>query len=185
MTFYIPQGDWPLDYEAIFAFFIKLGYTPIEEGGDFLVLPGGTDLNVRPNRDAFEIACFDEYNAKGLPIIGLCRGFQLSVIRQGGLILHNIPSINYIKHTTVTGGWMGKSSWHKTSLGFQTNTRHHQGFLGLPHGWKVLDITPDGIIEAGAHENIFGVQWHPEREEMIKTKADEWFVETLKKHLNR
>jgi gamma-glutamyl-gamma-aminobutyrate hydrolase PuuD len=46
-----------------------------------------------------------------------------------------------------------------------------------------LDKTSDDIIEAATDGHTLAVQWHPEREEMWKTNALEWYVEELQKML--
>jgi gamma-glutamyl-gamma-aminobutyrate hydrolase PuuD len=183
-TFYIPKGNWPLNFEVYSSFFKKLGYTQREDEGDFLVLPGGSDLGVRPNRDLFESENYANYITKGRPIAAICRGMQLSIVDDGGILIPHIPDVlEDIKHTTLTGHWKGQSTWHKTSLGFLTNSRHHQGFTDIPDGWTVLDKTSDGIIEAATDGHTLAVQWHPEREEMWKTNALDWYVEELQKML--
>lgn len=184
-TFYIPQGNWPLDFASYSNFFKRLGFTQVDDGGDFLVLPGGADLGVRPIRDAFEKKTYAEYILKDLPIVGICRGMQLALAEDGGKLIDHIPDEFFsVKHTTLTGNWRGPSTWHTTSLGFSTNSRHHQGFSEVSEGWEILDSTSDGIVEAVKDKHTFAVQWHPEREEMWNTKAMDWYVETLKKHLN-
>jgi len=184
-TFYIPKGNWPLTFDVYSSFFEKLGYTQSDKEADFLVLPGGSDLGVRPNRDAFEKETYASYIMKGKPIVAICRGMQLAISEDGGHLIPHIPDeYNEVKHTTISGHWKGQSTWHTTHLGFSTNSRHHQGFSSVPCDWEILDYTSDGIIEAATDGRTFAVQWHPEREEMWKTNALDWYIESLKKHLN-
>ena len=183
-SFYIPAGDWPLDYETYSSFFKRLGFQEKTSDADFLVLPGGADLHVRVNRDKAETDAYAFYVSQKKPVIAICRGMQLVCSLNNNELITHIPNISQeIKHTTLSDHWMGQSAWHITSLGFSTNSRHHQGFNQLNESWIVLDKTPDGIIEAAKRENIFGVQWHPERKEMQGTRAEEWYVEELKKTL--
>ena len=184
-TFYIPRGNWPLNFEVYSSFFKRLGYSESETEGDFLVLPGGADIGMRPLRDEYEKKVYSEYTVKGRPIIGICRGMQLVLSEGGASMIPHIPDDYFdVKHTTLSGNWRGQSTWHTTSLGFTTNSRHHQGFCSLPNDWRLLDSTSDGIVEAVTDGQVFGVQWHPEREEMWNTLAMDWFVSTLKNHLN-
>lgn len=184
-TFYIPIGNWPLNFEVYSSFFRKLGYIPGTEESDFLVLPGGADLGVRHLRDEFEKKEYASYISKGKQVVGICRGMQLALSEDGALLIPHIPDVYHdVKHTTLNGNWRGQSTWHTTRLGFSTNSRHHQGFVDVPCDWKVLDSTDDGIVEAVNDGRTFAVQWHPEREEMWNTQAMDWYVETLKKHLN-
>ena len=85
-------------------------------------------------------------------------------------------------HTTMVGGWHGDSAWHTTASGIYTNSRHHQGFhvKDVSRPWETLDWTSDGLVEAIQHGNQFGVQWHPELDEMIGTDALRWWQEKAK-----
>ena len=183
--FYIPVGNWPVTFELYSSCFKKLGYQEGGEDSDFLILPGGSDLGVRPIRDEFEKKVYATYILKGKPVIGICRGMQLTIAEDGGKLIPHIPDEYHdVKHTAITGNWKGQSTWHQTQLGFSTNSRHHQGFSEVPCDWSVLDYTDDGIIEAATDGKTFAVQWHPEREEMWNTNALDWYIESLKKHIN-
>jgi gamma-glutamyl-gamma-aminobutyrate hydrolase PuuD len=183
ITFYVAKGDWPLKLQEYSCFFERLGYQHGEENSDFLVLPGGADLGVRKNRDDYERRILEEYQNR--KVVGICKGFQLAGVEFGASLLEHIPDLELpVHHGTLSSDWKGKSCWHRTQKGFITNTRHHQGFLEMP-GWEILDSTEDGIVESASFHNFFGVQWHPEKEEMKGSAAEEWFAETLSHHLNK
>lgn len=183
-TFYIPTGDWPLNLKEYQSFFQYLGYIPSDTDADFLVLPGGSDIGDRPNRDDSEKKSLENYVSQKKPVIGICRGMQLVLSEDGGKLIKHIPAeCEQLIHTTINGYWTGQSTWHITNLGFSTNSRHHQGFWHLPEDWCLVDATSDGIVEAASKNNLFLVQWHPEKQEMRKTAALEWYVENLKKFL--
>jgi len=155
-----------------------------EESAQILVLPGGSDIGTFPDRDWIEATLYRDWTATGKPVIGICRGLQMMMHLTGAKIIKHIPDESEkIMHTALTGHWTGRSSWHTTKLGLLTNSRHHQGFLSAPSEWEVLDMTNDGIIEAIRQPRQLAVQWHPERDEMINTKALEWWVEEVKKIL--
>lgn len=183
MRYYLPTGDWPLNERPFHNLMSFLGYELGDlENSDFLLLPGGSDIGVRTNRDEYEIMCYNLYRSKDLPIIGICRGMQLMLHLNGAELIQHIPDITQdLMHTTLTAHWTGESSWHITDLGFSTNSRHHQGFMSIPSDWEMIDKTKDGIIEAVKRDNEFGVQWHPELPEMRNTDALEWFVSQLEK----
>lgn len=188
MNYYMPTGSWPLEINAYVDFMSHLGHSlrSFKEEADFLLLPGGTDIGLNESRDSYEAESYEFFTAKKLPIIGICRGMQFLLFKNGGEIIQHIPDvINEIQHTTETGHYTGKSSWHKTYLGLNTNSRHHQGFLKVPDSWAVIDKTQDDIIECVINDNMFGVQWHPEHPEMKGTDAQEWFINEMNKIIKK
>jgi len=182
MKYYMPTGAWPLQEEPYRELLTLLGWQPVsKDSADVLVLPGGSDIGVREERDWAEAVAYHDFVGLGKPVIGICRGMQLMLYLSGADIIKHIPDETVeIKHTTMTGHWRGQSSWHSTEAGLLTNSRHHQGFTSVPTGWEVLDKTSDGIIEAVRRGNQFAVQWHPEHSEMINTIARDWWVEQVK-----
>ncbi|NMD37253.1 MAG: gamma-glutamyl-gamma-aminobutyrate hydrolase family protein [Christensenellaceae bacterium] len=160
-----------------------------------LVLTGGGDINPKyynqnlhpkgekPNnyRDELEFELFNVAIDLGMPILGICRGFQLINIALGGSLIQDIPSIignkvlhsklaktdvdishniNIIKGTTL-------SNYYKKETA-DINTFHHQGVTidVLSNILKPSAIADDGIIEAfysDKYPMITAVQWHPER----------------------
>lgn len=183
--YHIPTGSWPLQEDPYHDFFKRLSWTNTDkESAQVLVLPGGSDIGQWPDRDWEEAILYKEWSDTGKPVIGICRGMQLMLYLTGGDIVKHIPdATDRIMHTSSTGAWKGRSAWHTTRLGLLTNSRHHQGFLTAPADWEVLDSTHDGVIEAVRFKNQFGVQWHPERDEMINTTALNWWTEEVKKIL--
>lgn len=146
-----------------------------------LLLPGGADIGMNPERDELESAAYNEWTTNHKPVIGICRGMQMMLTINGAEMITHIPDVLKEKmHTTLSGDWLGQSSWHNTSIGLLTNSRHHQGFIEVPEGWLTLDCTSDGIIEAVQRDNQFGVQWHPEHPEMKKTPARDWWIKMAK-----
>ncbi len=182
----MPTGNWPLNEDVYHRMMARIGHTlASHEEADFLLLPGGTDLDVIPERDHYEYTWYRMFKIAGLPILGICRGMQLMLHKNGAHLIPHIPDVlNEMTHTTETGHYIGVSSWHTTEAGLLTNSRHHQGFLEVPLGWEVLDKTHDGIIEAVKRGNEFAVQWHPELDEMIDTPAFHWFENELNKILS-
>ena len=159
-----------------------------------LLLMGGVDVNPklygekrgertdRPNndRDAHEQGLLEEALARDLPVLAVCRGFQLLNVTMGGTLLQHIED-NAHRWTDE-----GDSAWHdiavtqpKSRLGraydgestLRVNSRHHQGVTEplLAQGLSIVATSHDGYIEAAesdGHRWTVGVQWHPERPEM-------------------
>jgi len=188
MKYFMPSGDWPLKSQPYHDLMKKAGFTEGDHNSEILLLPGGADLGMRPGRDFEEFLWWAKWTLSGKPIIGICRGMQVMLHLTGNKIIENIPDVLIeIQHTTREGDWLGESSFHTTKLGLNTNSRHHQGFTEVNKFWEILDSTQDGMIESviskGINNKQFGVQWHPEHEEMNGTAEQEWWIETIKQVL--
>ncbi|MDD2594550.1 MAG: gamma-glutamyl-gamma-aminobutyrate hydrolase family protein [Bacteroidales bacterium] len=174
----------------------------IVEAIDGLIMTGGEDFDplkwyneeplrangtIAPQRDEFDVKLVRAAVAKGIPVLGICRGHQLLSIAFGGSLYQDIPSQiknSYIKH--YQGGTPGSYGTHTINidkgslLEQQTNTQdvavnsfHHQAVKDVPVGFKVTAKSADGVIEAmerigklnGYKDGgavIMGVQFHPE-----------------------
>jgi gamma-glutamyl-gamma-aminobutyrate hydrolase PuuD len=186
MKYYLPTGEWPLKRDLYDNHMFSMGHSPthIQEDADFLLLPGGADIGMRPARDEAEKAAYYVFSDTGRPTIGICRGLQMVLYLHGESLIDDIDD-KKVNHMTQTKHWTGVSSWHKTKQGFLTNTRHHQGFWanGINNKWTVLDESQDGILESVMGQDFLGVQWHPEMPEMLGTPALKWWVEQVNRFL--
>lgn len=172
-------------YEYV-EFFEKLGFTPILvpnnsaqtinyfDLGDFAatVLIGGNNVDpslyggeelsdVYPERDRTESLMIQESIKRGIPVIGICRGFQKLNVEFGGRVTHGIDNHVRKDHKLIS----------ESSIlnGKVTNTYHNQGVVpeDLSNDLNIIATTADGFIEAFIHKKhrILGVQWHPERQD--------------------
>lgn len=182
--YWIPTGNWNIGTGYAHAHKLMQDFGLIEgseDNFDVLVLPGGADIGVNPNRDAFEFAALDKAINNKKKVFGVCRGMQVILHASGVKILDHIPNEpNVIEHRTLTGDWTGQSGWHTTRLGLLVNSRHHQGARIVADHWEVVDETADGIVEAVKSGCQYGVQWHPEHPEMVGTHANKWLKAQLK-----
>lgn len=153
-----------------------------------LLLTGGGDIDparygqpnthsedIVPARDAAEWALLDLALARGVPVLGICRGFQLLNVYFGGPLIQDLPSAlgTPIDHTTegATHPVQIVDPRLVRALGtaqILTNTHHHQGITRaeLAPALQVFALSPaDGVIEGILHPTrpVLGVQWHPER----------------------
>lgn len=132
---------------------------------DGLVLTGGDDLASHGDqpapfatRDDFELAAVAWAILNGVPILAVCRGFQLIATRFGG-DLQRVPghagTVHHLHWNGVPFGPNLISSYHNWSL------------TELPETLKPVAYAPDGTIEAALHRQhaILGLMWHPERTE--------------------
>lgn len=165
---------------------------------DGLVLTGGTDLDpalcgrpnlgsseIEPDRDALEAQAWAVAEARGIPVLGICRGFQAINVFSGGTLLqdvggHSGPGWGHGPATThpirlVPGTRIARILFPTNVRGgvLTVNTYHHQAVTrddlapGLvASAWA---SSPAGDIveafEATGERLVLGAQCHPERTE--------------------
>lgn len=135
---------------------------------DALVLTGGADLGVDPERDSEELAVVREAARRRIPLLGVCRGLQVLVVAFGGTLVADLGSSHRLPETghpvrctagSLAGSLLGPAPT-VTSL-------HHQSVADPGPSWRVTARAGDGVVEAaewagpGAWD-VLGVQWHPE-----------------------
>ncbi len=130
-------------------------------GNDLVALPGGE--NTAPERDAVEAALIDACAERGLPLLGVCRGYQMLVHHLGGTLVRvdgHVATTHGL--TVVADGPM--------PLGGRTEVNSYHGWGvpadGLGPVLRPAASAPDGTIEAAFHPDRpqWGLMWHPERE---------------------
>lgn len=112
--------------------------------------------------------------ARGMPLLGICRGHQTIAEALGGGPTFNLSTVPAARehyqteaHTQTTHqvmfergsrleGWVGSSA--------PTNSFHRQVIKSAPPGWRVAAYSEDGWVEAIEADEGFGlgVQYHPE-----------------------
>ncbi len=135
-----------------------------------------------PDRDATTLPLIRAAIARGIPVFGICRGFQEINVALGGTLLQQVHCTEgYADHRedetlpieqqygpahevrAVRGGWLeqliGLPAW-------QVNSLHGQGIKRLAPGLAPQAHAPDGLVEAYIHDSspglLLAVQWHPE-----------------------
>lgn len=154
---------------------------------DGLVFTGGADVDPafygdEPDprlragirrRDEFELAIAEAAVAKGLPVLGICRGMQVVNVAMGGSLLQYVgPEEGYLRHGTGSP----TAAFHEVDVvddelrlllgdGLTVNSLHHQAIRVLASGLHVAATSPDRLIEAALGDDapILCVQWHPEQ----------------------
>jgi putative glutamine amidotransferase len=165
---------------------------------DGLLLTGGEDVDparygearhpsvdVNAERDAFEIELVTRAQAKGLPVLAICRGIQVLNVARGGSLIQDIPSQvpGALEHRFAVPPHESYSLAHEVWIDKDTllsrlmrerlndtdacdvNSRHHQAVKQAAPGLVVSATAPDGVIEAIEDSQArfcLGVQWHPE-----------------------
>jgi len=169
------------------------------EGMDALLVLGGADADptcygqqpetdtmygIDPEADRFELALMREASARGMPVLGICRGMQLMNILHGGDLvqeigpgtMHNSSVDNSImtSHpvTLAPGSRLGAIYDGRT---LSVRSGHHQAVDRVGEGLVVTARSADGIVEALEAEGpqwMVGVQWHPEDPEAPREDLD-------------
>ena len=178
---------------------------------DALVMTGGEDVDplkyfgeqphpnlgtVVPYRDEFDYKLIRMAVAKGIPVLGICRGEQMLNVAFGGTLIQDIPTQvkgTYVKHSqkaprnyathTIT---IEKGSKLNQILGvteINVNSYHHQAVKDVAPGFKATAYSKDGVIEAIemiGNPKVMGVQFHPEG---FVSAGDDTFIGLFKQLL--
>jgi putative glutamine amidotransferase len=128
-------------------------------------------------RDDFERKVLDRALERRLPILGICRGLQLTNVHLGGSLVPDLEEAGYRLHRCETWDCRHDIVIERDSGLFiatgrgegNVNSSHHQG-VDLPApGLRVVARSEDGIVEAmewnpsSALPFFQLVQYHPER----------------------
>jgi putative glutamine amidotransferase len=150
-----------------------------------------------PERDATTLPLISAAIAAGLPVFGICRGFQEMNVAFGGSLwqkVHTLPG--HLEHREnkddplevqygpahevelADGGLLRRlAGRHSVTV----NSLHGQGVQRLGDKLVVEAIAPDGLVEAftvdGAQAFALAVQWHPEWQAMKNDFSRALFAE--------
>lgn len=157
---------------------------------DGLLLSGGTDLNPatygrvmdekqthNPDtaRDRIEMALIKEALAREIPILGICRGFQMLNVAYGGTLDQHHPheQSTIVEDPTLrielTDVSLEPGSLAAQAVGAEevdVYCLHHQAIDNVGVGLRPTGVAADGLIEAledPIADFILGVLWHPEQ----------------------
>lgn len=172
---------------------------------DGLLMSGGADIDpgrygqsidgavaVEPDRDRLEAEAWAAARARGLPVLGLCRGMQAINVFSGGTLLQHVDghagaayghgaAATHRVHL-VPGSRL--SAWMGSAAEVEVNSYHHQGI-------RAGDLGPDLVatawapspagdlvegLEAADGSFVVGVQCHPERTESTPETFERLFA---------
>lgn len=134
------------------------------------------------HRDAAALAWIPTTLDLGVPLLGICRGFQELNVAFGGTLhqaVEEVPGLNDHRQPPVgdkaalyapshdleilPGGVLERLYGERYS---RVNSLHQQGISRLGEGLRIEAVAPDGLIEAisvaDAPAFTLAVQWHPE-----------------------
>ena len=117
----------------------------------------------------------------GKPVLAICRGEQIMNVMLGGSLYQDIPSQleNTVEHR---GNVMHKIGVEPGSIlaelygtdSLEVNSNHHQAIKDMAPGARITARSSDGIVEAFETDNIWAVQFHPEK--LVRSGDDRWLA---------
>jgi putative glutamine amidotransferase len=179
------------------------------EAMDGLLLSGGADVDptrfgrgaqgateIEPGRDTLEAEAWETAQARGLPVLGICRGFQAINVFSGGTLLqhvdghigaswgHGVAATHPLR--VAPGTRLARILFPTNARGgvLKVNTYHHQGV-------RAADVAPGLVasawasspagdlvegLEAADGRFVLAVQAHPERTESMPPAFERLFA---------
>lgn len=143
-----------------------------------LILSGGGDIykykknRINKLRDSIEIKLFNYFFKKNLPILLICRGFQLMID------MHKIKLFKQKNHVRKSHLLKLSNSKFLKHSKLSVNSYHNYSIKKLPVNYINVASTKDGSIEIAEHKSkkILGLMFHPER----NMKSKELVLKSIK-----
>jgi len=156
-----------------------------------LCLSGGPDLDpagygaaahphlgpTEPQLDRFELALARRADARGLPVLGICRGAQALNVARGGTLHQHLADVTSgeVEHRQTLPGRIPTHSVRiapdsrlaaiMEATGAEVNSFHHQAAQRIGAGLRPVAWASDGVVEGlecVGEGFLLGVQWHAE-----------------------
>jgi len=167
------------------------GNEEILDALDGLVFSGGNDLapesygaqahpatnGTNPARDRGELALLTAALDRDLPVLAICRGFEVLNVARGGDLVQHLPDVvGHEEHRAV----LGEFSDHAVSVDPSSRigevrgavkSHHHQALGQVGDGLREVAWAEDGTVEALEDPDkpfLVGVLWHPEAGEDLR-----------------
>ena len=158
---------------------------------DAVIFSGGVDVDPahygavphpetdapQKRRDAGEMALLHAALERDMPVLAICRGFQLLNVARGGDLIQHLPEeVGHDVHKPVPGEF----ALHPVEIkpgtrlsaivdgASHVTSHHHQAIGRIGDGLVETAWADDGTLEAledPSQRFVVGVQWHPEATE--------------------
>lgn len=129
-----------------------------------VILSGGDDWGIFPERDRTETALIGWAERQRLPLIGVCRGAQVLNLLQGGHVRPGFDTTHIRTRHTIRP--CAVPAWPPAPV--QVTSYHACAIRqeDLAPGLCPRALADDGTVEAFTGDNgrLTGIMWHPERE---------------------
>ena len=170
---------------------------------DAVLLPGGGDLSPRTygeapatdevydvddEQDAFDLAVARWAVARGVPLLAVCRGWQVVNVALGGDLEQHMPEPHrHVVHpVSVQPGSVLESVVGSTVA---ASCYHHQRARRLGDGLRPVAWAEDGTVEGAVLPEAAGwflaVQWHPEDRHATSTTDAALFADLVDRAAKR
>jgi putative glutamine amidotransferase len=173
-----------------------------------LLMSGGADVDparygrpkegstaTEPERDELEFAAWSAAEARGLPVLGVCRGFQALNVFLGGQLVQDVSGHigkSYAKGPAMTHPVRIASGTRLARILFPTNagggrlevnSYHHQAVRAADLAQALVPnafaTSPAGELVEGAETRggrfVIGIQCHPERQDSTPAAFERLF----------
>ena len=173
-------------------------------GMDALLVPGGSDVDPRrygeeplettatadfAAQDQFEADMMEAAIRMGIPVLAICRGFQLLNVEQGGSLIQDVaadsPHRNSVHDVEIVEDSALAEVLGETHI--PVSSYHHQAVERVGSNLRVVGTSPDGTVEALEHTDaaLIAIQWHPEdtsAEDPRQQGLFDWLIEEAREH---
>ena len=163
---------------------------------DGLLISGGGDIDparygeanqgshhIEGARDELEFNAYQRATELGVPVLGICRGFQLLNVAHGGKLIQDMPDhegppdgedwVNAHADVRPLAGSLLASATNGAPL--TVNSKHHQAVTAdmLGNGLRSTASVGEYVeaFESNDGRWLVGVQWHPERKAEVSADA--------------
>lgn len=181
------------------------------EGFDGVLIPGGNDIKPsmygqRPgpetkvaeyeHQDEFERGILQAAQELRIPVLAVCRGFQMLNVMHGGTLIQDLPPLHETHRNDQHDVEIVSDSRLASAVGGRKRIRvssyHHQAVERIGFGLRAVAVADDGIVEGLEPDDptlpVLAVQWHPEdtaSTEEFQQSLFDWLVETASVRSNK